>query len=199
MSRSHEGRTDGGDAERADPEAVLATAGAIAETAAGDDLRLDDEFRAEWYEHARDVRDVEVVEEYVSAKLETSDPPSVAEWGDELVVETGGKPVARWPSRAAAVADVAGERALRDRYEGWDGFDPATQSRVLRSLRLFADRCPVCEDYAASETVRADCPPDHAKLVVHCPACGVTLFESAPQVDLPDPEPDLPWRPPERD
>ena len=199
MSRSHTERTDGGDAEEPDLEAVLFAAGAVAETEEGEDLRLDDAFRTEWYERARDVRSGETLEESIRAELDANELPVVAEWGDELVVEAEERPVAWWPSRAAAVADFAGDRALRERYEDWDEFDLTTRSRILRSLRMFLDRCPVCEDHAASEKVRAGCPPDHAKLVVHCPACDATLFESAPQVDLPDAEPDLPWRRPEPD
>lgn len=187
MGQGREGPADGGDAAEPDPRVVLSAAGAISDTEDGEDLRLVGAFRTAWYDHARDVRTDETLEESILAELDASAPPSITEWGDELVVEVGGEPVAWWPSRAAAVADFAGERALRERYGDWDGLDLTTRSRILRGLRMFLDRCPVCGDYAASEKVRAGCPPDHAKLVVHCPACDATLFESAPQVDLPDP------------
>lgn len=192
MSHDRGGQADGRNAEEPDQEVVLSAAGAITEAENGEDLRLDDEFRAVWYEHARDVRTGETLGECILTELDAGDPPSVVERDGELVVEVEGDPVARWPSRAAAVADFAAERTLRERYEEWDEFDLVDRSRVLRSLRMFLDRCPSCDDYVASERVRAGCPPDHARLVVHCPACDATLFESAPQVDLPDPAPDLP-------
>lgn len=172
------------------PAAVLDEAGAVTDCEHGDDLCLTDAFRAAWHERIDELAAGDAARADLAATL---DVPEAAlqfeEHGEAFVALAEGDPrpdggvggrrrVGQWESRGAFIADMAGARALRGRYQGWDGLTPVERGRVLNGLRLFLDRCPTCDgDVTFGEDTVESCCRSIDVVAVTCDACGDRLFE----------------------
>ena len=90
----------------------------------------------------------------------------------ELVADE--RTVARWPSRAAARADVAVIPLLAAWYEPWRDYDDQTRLALVARLRAFLPACPACE--TALE-------PAGPATGISCPGCGAVLLEPVAEQD----------------
>ncbi|PSP88368.1 hypothetical protein BRC90_07695 [Halobacteriales archaeon QS_4_69_34] len=164
-----------------EPEVVLGEAGVIVPCTEEDDLCLDASFRAAWRERIAELRGSDVGAADAIAALGIDDlAGSLARYGDAVVLERedGRSAGAQWESRAALLADVAAARLLDERIAGWDRLDAADRSRLLYSLRIFAETCPTCGGPVGlgAETVESCCR-SHEVVAVTCGDCDARLFE----------------------
>ncbi|WP_423751715.1 hypothetical protein [Salinirarus marinus] len=161
-----------------DVETFLVDAGVVVETA--DDLDLDSDFEAAWYDRMRGLDDGEtdVDELAVLAGL----PPEEfrIDWhGDAFVALLGQERVGQWESRAAFVADVAAARELAARSPAWADAPLAYRSRVLGALRLFLERCPTCDgEVELAQEVVQSCCRNYDVVAANCVDCGARLLEA---------------------
>ncbi len=162
-----------------DPERALVTTGALVPCADGDDLCLDRSFRTDWRSVMPDAADdVDGVLDYM---LPTSfdDPATVEFRGATVVARVENTSVAEWPSRAAFVADAAGAVALADADPAWDDHGFAQRTQLLAGLRLWLDRCSVCDGRVelGEETVESCCRSVPV-VAASCTSCGARIFEA---------------------
>lgn len=113
-----------------------------------------------------------------------------------LVAESGVRPLGRWLSRAAMVADLASVTALRLLVPHWDEIPPQVRQSHLSFLRLHLDHCPVCDGVTALDRAPSRAPgvAGHT-LAVTCTGCDARLFEGgfdAPAVGGEDTSPPVP-------
>ncbi|WP_336036679.1 hypothetical protein [Halobacterium yunchengense] len=168
-----------------DPESALRDAGALTPCADRDDLCLDSVFRTAWRsEMAAAAADLDAA---VGRLLPDSveDPADVEFRGESVVARVSGTTVAQWPSRAAFVADAAGAAALADADPEWPDREFAERTRLLAGLRLWLDRCSVCDGRVelGEETVESCCRSVPV-VAASCTSCGARVFEAP----LPDDE-----------
>lgn len=94
--------------------------------------------------------------------------------GDAFELE--GSKRLRWDSDAALAADVAADRELGTRLEGWTSLDLDDRRDVLAGLRLLRDRCPVpvCDGHLSRTVERLEhcCRRPRIGLESTCEACG---------------------------
>jgi len=161
--------------ETVDVEAYLLDAGAVRETADGQDLELTDAFAAAWGERVDEVRDRPAA---AAGDLLELDDPGVEERDGATVVTDGGDHVADWPSRAALLADLGAVEPLCARDPEWPTRSRAEQGRILAGLRLFVETCPDCggTPELGEETVESCCR--RAQVYTYeCPDCEARLLE----------------------
>lgn len=105
------------------------------------------------------------------------------DWRDGTAFASAdGERIGHWESRAAFLADVAADRVLSDRADGWAGLPLAARSGVLGALRLFVEECPACEGpVSLEERVVESCCTSYDVVAGRCTACNARLFE----LDLP--------------
>lgn len=172
-----------GQADEIDPEPLLRSIGALEPCRDGDDLCLTDEFAGEWRERIAVVREGDYVEYLATLLDRDSDSLAVLGAKDEdgaagWTVTADGTPVARWESEAALVADVSAAELLRRRYPEWDDTELTTQGQLLHALRVFLDRCPVCESPVAfSERTVESCCQTAEVVALGCEECNARLLE----------------------
>ncbi|SEO97240.1 hypothetical protein SAMN04487948_10981 [Halogranum amylolyticum] len=156
-----------------DVEAQLLAVDAV--EPADDDLRITDEFETAWDEEITRVRGD--LERRVGSLLELDDP-AVERGTDVCRVFDGDRLVARWPSTAALVADVAAIPLLRDRASNWDDLSRAEQGQLLSGLRLFVERCPDCGgELLFSEDHVESCCRTVDVVTYDCDACAARVME----------------------
>lgn len=156
-----------------DPESQLLAVGAVEPR--GDDLRITDEFRRAWEASVEDVRGN--LAERAAAILDIEDP-GVEERANAAVVTDGGTEVARWPSAAALLADVAAIPLLRRRTTDWTELSRAEQGQLLAGLRIFVEECPDCGgDLAFSEERVESCCRTREVVTYDCADCGARITE----------------------
>ena len=89
----------------------------------------------------------------------------------------------RWESDAALAADVAADRELRTRLEGWAALDPDDRGDVLVGLRLLRERCPTpgCEGRLSRDVERLEhcCRRPAVGLESACETCGRSIASLA--------------------
>jgi hypothetical protein len=158
-----------------DPEETLLELGVIEPYE--DDLRAAPEFADRWDAEIESVRTNAAAG--VAALLgldETS--VSFEARGNAYVVSDDGTEVARWPSRAALLADLAAIPVLRDRAGDWEELSRAEQGQLLAGLRVFLDSCPDCDGPLSfgQETVESCCRT--AEVITYdCDDCGARVME----------------------
>ena len=171
-----------GGAEPVDTETLLFDAGAVVECERGEDLCLDDAFRADWRERVAELRADDTTREDLARVLGV-DPDTlvVEDYGSAFVAGFDGGRLGQWESRAAFVADIAAANELRERYPAWADVPIRDRSRTLRGLRIFLDRCPDCDGPVtmARDTVDSCCRSVDV-VAASCDACNARLFESEP-------------------
>jgi hypothetical protein len=157
------------------PEETLLELGAIEPH--GDDLRATPAFADRW--------DVEIASVRADPGARVADllgldeaSVSLAERGNAYVVLEDDVEVARWPSRAALLADLAAIPILRERAGDWAELGRAEQGQLLAGLRVFLDSCPDCDGSLsfAQETVESCCRT--AEVITYdCDDCGARVME----------------------
>jgi hypothetical protein len=166
---------DPGDVE-VDPERVLLEAGAIEPCEDVDDLCLNDDFAATWQAEIDGVGDIEVADALATFGFETDDY-ELARRDDAVLLNRGPHRVGQWPSEAALIADVAGARALADRYPNWDDLPAVAKGRVLNGLRVFLETCPDGSPAEFREETVESCCSSYDVVTVECTGTGERLFE----------------------
>ena len=176
-----------------DPDTELRSAGLVVEGAA--DLRLLPAFEREWADAIDDIGDSDIAIEgeiiqrlatlggFGPETLELEDGPrSFRAWyGDELI--------ASWESRAACIADIAASDVIPDYDSAWYDRPLAVQAELLGALRLFLERCPVCNDEVTlAREVVSSCCYDYNVVATTCNGCNARLFEIETGDELPDVE-----------
>ena len=157
------------------PEETLLELGAIEPYE--EDLRATPAFAERWDAEIESVR--ANTEARVAGLLDLEEASvSLAERGNAYVIEEGDVKVARWPSRAALLADLAAIPVLRERAGDWDELGRVEQGHLLAGLRVFLDSCPDCDGPLSfgQETVESCCRT--AEVVTYdCDDCGARVME----------------------
>lgn len=143
----------------------------------GDTLHLSREFREYWREEMASLRaDTETLTETAVAVAPTASESELVDVaGDEWVVLTDhSDSIAgeRWLSRPVAIAETAAVSALANDL-------PSECVAAARPLRMFLERCPVCEGVVEETTAAACCGgpgPSGPDEVLACPSCETRLF-----------------------
>jgi hypothetical protein len=171
------------DHEAFDPERALRNAGALTPCKDRDDLCLDSLFRTEWRSKMTAAADDVEAAVYHLLPDSFDDPADVEFRGKTAVARVGGATVAEWPSRAAFVADAAGAAVLADADSQWTERSFADRTRLLAGLRLWLDRCSICDGHVelGEDTVESCCR-SHEVIAATCTECNARIFE-APQPD----------------
>lgn len=166
-----------------DPERALRDAGALTPCKDRDDLCLDSLFRTEWRSKMTAAADDVDAALYNLLPSSFDDPADVEFRGNSVVARAGDATVAEWPSRAAFVADAAGAAALAEADRDWEHRGFAERTRLLAGLRLWLDRCSVCDGHVelGEETVESCCRSVDV-VAASCTSCGARIFE-APMPD----------------
>ncbi|GAB3674068.1 hypothetical protein [Halopiger thermotolerans] len=133
-------------------------------------------------------------DEAAVAELVGLEPDAVRRRG-ETTFELEGSRRRRWESAAALAADIAADRELRDRLEGWRDLAADDRRDVLTGLRLLRDRCPAptCDGRLAvrSERLEHCCRRPQIGLEATCESCGRPIVTVA----VPEDDPLLAWVP----
>ena len=169
-----------GDADaEIDVEETLVSVGALEECQDGADLCLTPEFRESWYDTIDRLSDREDARAVLADVIGVSAPRlTLDERRSAFVASLDGTRVGRWESEAAFVADMAAERALRDRTHGWADLPVEHRSSLLSSLRVFLDRCPNCGGRVTmDEETKESCCRSWDVLANTCEECDARLFE----------------------
>lgn len=166
-----------------DVEKLLGTADAIEPCPQESDLCLTDEFRHSWRERIASLREHPPGETGLDRALHIRSESEMRVESDgqpdESFVAVGLKGPNQWPSQAAVIADVAAADELDHRFSQWDDLQPAQIAHILRSLRVFLTRCPVCGgDVADSKQAVESCCRSYDVLALNCQNCGARLFET---------------------
>lgn len=163
-----------------DVEALLTRGGVVTEREDGSDLRLTDAFRTRWWDEMESLEAADV--DAAIARFLERDPTdvTVTEPDGHVVVHEDGRPLGRWESRPALIADLAADRALGERVDGWSGLDLHRRSSVLQGLRAFLDRCPACDGRVTlGERPVESCCRSGSVVAVRCEDCAVRIAEIA--------------------
>lgn len=162
-----------------DPEGFLRNAGVLTSCPNQDDLCLDEGFRRKWHTAMDEPAGS------IQTGVETLFPTSVSEpvdiefRGETVVARISETTVAQWPSRAAAVADIAGGSVLAETDPNWEDRDFSDRTRLLGGLRLWLDRCSVCDGRLEfGKEVVESCCRSHTVFAVTCIDCGARLLEA---------------------
>jgi hypothetical protein len=168
------------DPETFDAERILLDAGAIVADPDADDVTVDAEFEAAWFERMARLgdgeTDVSELAEFVDVDPERL---SLTYHSDAFVARIDGRRIGQWESRAAFVADVAAARELAARAPGWDALPLTYRSQVLGGLRICLERCPLCDgDVEIGQDVVQSCCRTYDVVAATCTGCDARLFEA---------------------
>lgn len=170
---------DADDRGELDPEAALVEAGALTPCKDGDDLCLDSLFRTEWRSKMSAAAGNVDAAVYDLLPPSFDDPATVEFRGEAVVARVADTTVAEWPSRAAFVADAAGAAVLADADPEWDRRGFAERTRLLAGLRLWLDRCSVCDGHVElGEDSVESCCRSVPVVAASCTSCGARIFEA---------------------
>lgn len=100
--------------------------------------------------------------------------------GDAFTAAIEGRPIARWESRGAYLADVAAASVLARRYPDWSSIDFDQRTQIVGGLRLFLERCPLCDgSVTLGEDTVESCCREVPVIAATCEDCGERVFETA--------------------
>lgn len=160
-----------------DPEQVLLDARVVELCDNGTDLCLTSDFEKAWYRRMDSIDDPDQ-DRLTQALNLHHDQLSFEEHGDALVVHSDGEVIAQYDSTTAIIADVAAADELARRSQWWSGTNPAEKARVLTSLRVFIESCPMCGGYINIEQeIIEPCCRSYDVIAAACSNCGSQLFE----------------------
>jgi hypothetical protein len=162
-----------------DPETALLEAGALEPCQDREDLCLDSLFRTEWHSKMSAAADDVDAAIYHILPSSVEGEVLVEARRDSLVARVDGATVAEWPSRAAFIADAAGAATLEDADPRWEDRGFAERTRLLAGLRLWLDRCAVCDGHVelGEDTVESCCRSVQV-VAASCRSCGARIFEA---------------------
>lgn len=161
-----------------DTESVLLGAGALEPCRDVDDLCLTAGFREAWYREI-DRTDETTAERTVAEMLDVPESRlTIRREARSYVAYVDEEKLGTWLSHEALVADVAAQRVLEERIADWNDVPVDERSGVLRSLRVYLERCPSCEGSVDLTTeTQKSCCRSREYLVSECGDCGARLFE----------------------
>lgn len=168
-----------------DLEDALRDAGVLVDCETEDDLCLDTEFRKAWFDRIETLRlESNAMTELARTLTEPESGAALEETltGEEtdtgFAVRDGGITLGNWESRAALMADVAADRELEARANGWTDATVEERFGLVRGLRVFLDRCPVCGGtVTTAENIVESCCYSRSVLATACEDCGTRLAE----------------------
>ncbi|ELY39677.1 hypothetical protein [Natronorubrum tibetense] len=144
----------------------------------GDEIALESDFREDWRQEMRTLRetDLEALARVAGRQTDPSvDAQSRRSWGRSVIVlmpETGA-PVTL--SRGIAIAELAAARALESRVES-----DAIRRAAGRPLRTVLERCPLCDEEVTIS--RSSCCGEVTPIgslpseKLRCPACDERFY-----------------------
>ncbi|QLH78903.1 hypothetical protein HZS55_17100 [Halosimplex rubrum] len=162
-----------------DAEQFLHGVDAIEPCPDADDDCLVDEFGRRWHSEMESLQGREGLKPVVSDRFDLDESEFEIEPHDDarlLIVE--GDHVAKWPSEAALIVDLASAGILAERSDRWDDLGTVQRGQVLRGLRIFLDTCPTSDEPVTmgEETVESCCSTRDV-VAVTCAESGARLFE----------------------
>jgi len=146
-----------------------------------DDLELTDSFETAWMQEMESLADSGLNAATVIHSLDIDADPAnynlVREENDCRVAGPNDL-VARWPSYAAAIADIAAGRIFAKRSMSWEARSRTEKGEILNGLRLFLTTCPTTGGKTSinSEIVESCCS-SHEVVAVTCDDTGERVFE----------------------
>lgn len=161
------------------PETALLDNGVIAPCPDVEDLCLEADVRAEWRAEIVDLREGDRADQLATI-LEVDPDELTVDVGEngQVSARTGGRPVGRWESEAALVADLAAHHVLASRIPGWESIPLEGQSAIAAGLRAFAETCPVCDGpISLTEDTVESCCRAYQVHAVTCEDCTATVLE----------------------
>jgi hypothetical protein len=167
------------DADGLTAETLLLELGVIVEDETGADVVLEPDFAAAWHDRMDAMSDDRTDRDELAALLDVdADSLELTRHGDAVTARMDGVWIGQWESRAAFVADLAADRELTARYDGWTDLGMQFRSEVLGGLRLMLDRCPSCGGAVdLRQDVVESCCRTYDVLAVECLDCGARLLE----------------------
>jgi hypothetical protein len=167
------------DADGLTAETLLLELGVIVEDETGADVVLEPDFAAAWYDRMDAMSDDRTDRDELAALLDVdADSLELTRHGDAVTARMDGVWIGQWESRAAFVADLAADRELAARYDGWTDLEMRVRSEVLGGLRLLLDDCPTCGGAVdLRQDVVESCCRTYDVLAVECQDCGARLLE----------------------
>jgi len=166
-----------------DPEATLVEAGILAASADGDGQRLSGSFHESWTSALDEVTGAERAT--LGDSLPVDDEIELDDFGRALRVYVDDRIVGKWGTEAAFRADLASQRVLATRYDGWEDLSAQTRAGVLERLRLSLHVCPACggDVDRGTETV-SGCCNEFETTTTTCTECDTRLYiETCPDCD----------------
>ncbi len=162
-----------------DVEQFLHDVDAIEPCPDADDDCLVDEFGSLWHSEIESLQGREDLKPVVSDRFGLNESEFEVEPHDDarlLIVD--GEHVAKWPSEAALIADVAGAGIIAERSTRWADLGTVQRGQVLRGLRIFLETCPTSDGSVSmgEETVESCCSTQEV-VAVTCSDSGARLFE----------------------
>lgn len=176
---------DGNVDEEFDVEEALLGVGALEESDNPGHLSLQPDFREMWYSEMDRLDDASAVEALAGMLGVPESSLSTEDRGMSYAVKVEGETAGKWESSKALLADMAAERVLGERADNWTDLSVERRSGLLRSLRVYLDRCPRCGGTVqmTEETV-ASCCRSREVFACKCQECSIRLFEiNASEVD----------------
>lgn len=171
---------NGTDRTSIDIETALESAGIVVNCPDIDDLRLTDQYHAAWQSRIDELQTERTQRDRLANSLSISpDEVTFEETEDGWFVLVDDSRVGGWGSKAAFLADLAGNELLESRLPDWNEFSPQDRTHVLATLRSFLDTCPTCGgDIVPNEAVvRSCCRNDLTSVTTTCTECDSVLFE----------------------
>ncbi|MFB6187622.1 MAG: hypothetical protein ABEI86_12255, partial [Halobacteriaceae archaeon] len=161
-----------------DVELTLRQGGVLKSDPETDDFILYPEFREQWYVAMDDLDYSSMLTTLAEMLGVPRTVLSTEDRGASYAVKVNDATAGKWESRQALLADMAAERVLNDRIDNWNELSVEHQSGLLRSLRVYLDRCPECGGSVTmtEETVESCCRSRQV-IACNCDKCGVRLFE----------------------
>jgi hypothetical protein len=166
-----------------DPEAELRATGIVIE--GPNDLQVLPAFERAWWTVIHDIGagdmsiEAEIIQRVANLSGFDAGGIEIAEDPETFRVWYGEELIANWESRAACIADVAAADIFPEYDSWWHERPLAMQAELLGSLRLFLDRCPVCDGTVTlSLEVVSSCCYDYDVVATTCNGCEARLFEA---------------------
>lgn len=163
-----------------DIERALESAGIVVDCPDVNDLRLTDRYHTAWQARMDELRTERAQRDRLARSLSVS-PEEITfeETEDGLFTLIDGSRAGRWESKAAFLADLAGNELLESRLQNWDDLSPRDRTHVLATLKSFLETCPTCGgDVVPDETVvKSCCRNDITSVTTACVECSAVLFK----------------------
>ncbi|WP_258303481.1 hypothetical protein [Haloferax larsenii] len=159
------------------PEAVLLECNAVKPTENGDDLVLSSSFEQSWRSGMQSITDPSI-DLIINTIGGADDQVNFQQNGESAIAHKNGEVVGQWDSTVAMTADVAAANELVQRLPSWETMNFAERARILMSLRIFLEKCPICEgDIRLEEDVVESCCRSYDVIATSCASCESQLFE----------------------